>query len=91
MLVAGLKVCNISATPTQTFPADIAKFLRITIFMQHFRWVLLTVLPRYSKVSWVVWDFARPRAFDFDQKILRNVAQIILYHHATKQFPACLN
>ena len=27
--VRGLKVCNISATPTQMFPADIAKFLRI--------------------------------------------------------------
>ena len=30
--VAGLKVCNISATPAQMFPADIAKFLRIAIF-----------------------------------------------------------
>ena len=31
-------------------------------------------------------DFAPPRAFDFDQKLTQNVAQIILYYHVTKQF-----
>ena len=32
-----------------------------------------------------------PCAFDFDQKLSRNVAQIILYYHVTKQFLPCLN
>ena len=36
-------------------------------------------------------DFTSQGAFDFDQKLLRNVAQIILYYHVTKQFLPCLN
>ena len=34
--------------------------------------------------------FAPPRAFDFDQKVSWNVAQIILYYDLTKQFFPCL-
>ena len=36
-------------------------------------------------------DFATPRAFDFDQKLSQNVAQLIFYYHVTKQIPPCLN
>ena len=39
-------------TPTQVFPVDIAKFLRTACFIEHLRWLLLTVLPQYSKVNW---------------------------------------
>ena len=49
--------------------------------MQHLRWLLLTVLPRYST----------PCAFDLDRKLLRNVAKIILYYHVTKNSLTCLN
>ena len=35
--------------------------------------------------------FAPPRAFNFDQKISRDIGQIILYYHVTKQFLPCLN
>ena len=31
-------------------------------------------------------DFASQAAFDFDQKLLWNVVQMILYYHVTKQF-----
>ena len=31
-------------------------------------------------------DFVPPRAFDFDQKLTQNAAQVILYYHVTKQF-----
>ena len=36
----------------------------------------------------LLFDFALPRVFDFDQKLVQNVAQIILYYHVTKQFLA---
>ena len=42
------------------------------------------------KSACLLFDFAPPRAFDFDQKPSRNIAQIILYHHVTKQFIPCL-
>ena len=44
-----------------------------------------------SQLGCLFFDFAPPRAFDFDQKLSRNVAQIILYYHVTKQFLPCLN
>ena len=49
--------------------------------MQHLRWLLLTVLPRCST----------PCVFDFDRKLSRNVAEIILYYHVTKNSLTCLN
>ena len=36
-------------------------------------------------------DFAPPPAFDFDQQLTQNVAQIILYYNMRKQFLPCLN
>ena len=36
-------------------------------------------------------DFPPPGAFDFDQKLTQNVAQIILYYHVAKQFLPYLN
>ena len=35
-------------------------------------------------------DFGPPRAFDFDQKLSRNVDEIILYHHVTNEFLPCM-
>ena len=68
------------------------KIFKNSFPIQQLRWLLLAVLPRYSKVSWVpaLW-FPPPRAFTFDQKLSRNVAQIILCYHVTKQFLPCLN
>ena len=31
---------------------DVAKFLRTVFFIEHLLWLLLTVLPQYSNVSW---------------------------------------
>ena len=42
-------------------------------FIEHLRWLLLTVLPQYGKVSWGVCSFVPPRAFDFDQNLTQNV------------------
>ena len=44
-----------------------------------------------SQLVFLFFAFAPPRAFSFDQKLSRNVAQIILYYHVTKQFLPCLN
>ena len=44
-----------------------------------------------SQLRCLFFDFAPPRAFHFDQKLSRNVAQVILYYHVTKQFLPCLN
>ena len=63
-------------TPTQAFPVDIGKFLRIAFlyntsgscFWQAYHG---TVKSAGMPVLWF------PRAFDFDQKLSRNVPQII--------------
>ena len=44
-----------------------------------------------SQLRCLFFAFAPPRVFDFDQKLTRNVAQIILYYHVTKQFLPFLN
>ena len=41
-------------TPTHVFPVDIAKFLRAAFLIEHLRWLFLTVLLQYNKVSWGV-------------------------------------
>ena len=42
--VAGLQTCNFfEETPTQVFPADIAKFLKTALFIEQLRWLLLKV------------------------------------------------
>ena len=42
--VAGLQTCNFfEETPTQVFPADIAKFLKTALFIKQLRWLLLKV------------------------------------------------
>ena len=54
--VAGLKACNFTKKRPKhgSFPLNIAKFLRTAFFIEHLRWLLLTVLPHYSKVTWGV-------------------------------------
>ena len=66
------------------------KIFKNSFFIQLFLWLLLVVLPQYSKVSLGACDFAPPRTFDFDQKFTQNVAQIIIYYHVAKQFLPCL-
>ena len=65
---------------------------RCNFLIQHLQWLLQTVLPRHSKASWGACSLISrlPCAFDFDQKLSRNVAQIILYYHVTNQFLPCL-
>ena len=41
-------------------------------------------------VGCLFFPFAPLRAFDFDQKLSRNVVQIILYYYVTNQFLPCL-
>ena len=48
-------------------------------------------IVQQSHLGCLFFDFVPPRAFNFDQKITQNVAQIIIYYHFTKQFHSCLN
>ena len=90
--VACFQACNfLKETPTQGFPVDIAIFLRTFFIIKHLQWLFLTVLLQYSKVGCLFFDFAPPRAFDFDQKLTQNIVQVILYYHVTRQFLPCLN
>ena len=34
------------------FHVDIAKFLRTAFFIEHLRWLLLTILPQHNKARW---------------------------------------
>ena len=58
-------------------------------FFHRTRWLL--VLLEYRELGCLFIDFLPPRAFDFDQKLIQNVAQIILYYHVTKHILPCLN
>ena len=72
--VAGFQACNfLKETPTQDFPVDIAIFLRTFFIIKHLQWLFLTVLPQCSKVGCLFFDFAPPRAFDFDQKLTQKI------------------
>ena len=82
-------------TPTEVFPVDIAKFLRIVFlyntsggcFWQSYH---NTIKSAGVPVLW----FRTSTCFRFWSKtflIKRNVAQIIIYYHVIKQFLACLN
>ena len=56
--------------------------------MQHLRWLLLIVLPRYSKVSWgACFLISCLHVLSILIKIFHEtLSQIIIYHHTTKQF-----
>ena len=68
------------------FPVDIAKFLR-TGFFYRIPPVAASDSPttvHLSQGGCVFFDFASPYDFHFDQKLTKNVTQIILYYHMTK-------
>ena len=44
-----------------------------------------------SQLGCLLFDFTPPCAFNFDQKVSWNIAQIIPYYHVTKQLLCCLN
>ena len=70
------------------FLVDVAKFLR-TPFFYRAPPVAASDSPttvQESQLGCPFFDFAPPRTFDSDQKLTRNVAQIILYYHVGKQF-----
>ena len=63
--------------------------------MQYLWWLLLTVVPRCSKVSWGVCSLISHLhvlsiLIQIFHKMLHK-SQIILYYHVTKQFLPCLN
>ena len=74
------------------FPVDIANCLRIAFlyntsgscFWQSYHSTVKSAGCRF-------FDFAHPRAFNFDQKLSQTDAQLILYYQVTKQIPPCLN
>ena len=74
------------------FPVDIAKFLR-TLFLYNISggcfWQSYHGTVKSS--GSLFFDFTALRAFNFDQKLSRNTAQIVLCYHVTKQFLSCLN
>ena len=91
---AGLKICNFFKNKLQH-----RCFLWI---LQNFEGQFSYTTPpvavsdspptvQQSQLGCLFFDFAPPRAFDFDLKLSRNVAQIILYYHVTKQFLSCLD
>ena len=79
--------------PKTGVSCEYCKIFENRFFIEHLRWLLLTILPKFSKVRWgcLFFDFAPPRAFNFDQKLKQKVAQIFFYYHMTKQFLCCLN
>ena len=92
--VTGLKACNFlkNRLQHQVFPVDIAKFLKIAFlyktsdgcFWQSYHG---TVKSAGFLLLW----FRASTCFNFNQKLSRNVAQIILYYHVTKPFLSYLN
>ena len=53
--VAGLQICNILKRDSNTdLSCGYSETFRTAFFIENLRWLLLTVLPQYSKVSWGV-------------------------------------
>ena len=66
-------------TPTQVFPVDIVKFLRIAFLKKTSGGCFWKSYHNTVKSAGVLFfDFAPSRAFEFDKKRTQNVAQIIL-------------
>ena len=93
--VAGLKVCNFfSKIDSKTVVScGYCKIFKDSFLIQHLWWLLLTVLPQYSNVSWGACSLiSRLHVLSILlQKLSRNVAQIIFYYHETKKFLPCLD
>ena len=73
------------------FPVDIAKFLRIGFLYNTSGGCFWQSYHGTCSAGCLFFDFPPPRAFTFDQKLSRNLAQISLYYHVTKQFLPCLH
>ena len=73
--ISCLKSCSLKASnfikkrsQHRCFPV---KFLRADFFMEHLRWLLLTVVRQYCKVSWSVCSLILPfHAFYLNAKLL---------------------
>ena len=61
---------------------DITKFFKFLI--QHLWWQLS------SQLVCLFFDFVPPCAFDFDQKLPQNIAQIIIYYRVIKKICSLL-
>ena len=86
--VAGPKVSTFLKIDSNTgVSCGYYKIFRNSFLIQRLQWLLLTVLPQYSKVSWkrVLW-FRSSTCFQIRSKTSQNVAQIILYYHVTNNF-----
>ena len=57
-----------------------------SFFIENLWWLLLTIPPQ---LGCFLFGFAPPRPFEL--KLTKNVAQIIIYYHGTKQCLSCLN
>ena len=73
------------------FPADIAKFLRTGFFIEHLQWLLLTVLPQYSRVSWGVSSLiSRLHVYSILINNLHECCTNTMWYHVSKDF-LCLH
>ena len=69
--VADLKVCNFIKKKPQLFSCEYRKIFTNNLFIEHVRWLLLIVLPQYSKVSLDVCSLILPlRVLYFNAKLL---------------------
>ena len=80
-------------TPTQVFPVVIVKFLRTAFFIENLRWLLLTVLPQWSRVSWSVCSLIS--RLEVLSNLIKNLHTKRCTNNSllrvTKQFLLCLN
>ena len=66
-------------------------FVRTAFFIEHLRWLLLTVLQQYSKVSWGFCYSLISRLHVFSI-LIRNLHKTFhKYYHVAKQCLPCLN
>ena len=82
--VAGLKVCNIDSN-TGVF-CGYCKIFRNSFLTQQLRWLLLTVLPRYNKLSWDACSLISH--LHVPSILIKNFHETL---HVIKQFLPCLN
>ena len=91
--VAGLQNCNIfkKRLEQRCFLWILWTFQEQLFYRKPLVAAFESFTVQWSQLGCFLFDFAPSRAFELDQNLTQNVAQIILYYHVTKQFLSCLN
>ena len=91
--VAGLQTCNCfkKRDSNSGVSYGYCEIVNNSFFVENLCWLLLTVLPQYSKVNWSICSFISCLQVLFNLIKILHRKRANLYYHMTKQFLPCFN